>query len=161
MGMFSIRPTTEEDHDLITAFMVELWGAEIVVSRGVVYKPAVLPGFIAIQSEVPVGLLTYHIDGTDCEIVTLNSLRKELGIGSALIDAACQVAVEADCDRVWFITTNDNLNMLGFSQRRGFELVAVHRGAIAESRKLKPQIPLIGANDIPIRDEIELELLLS
>jgi len=38
--------------------------------------------------------------------------------------------------------------------------VAVRRGAVTEARKRKPGIPLIGDNEIPIRDEIELELRL-
>jgi len=28
------------------------------------------------------------------------------------------------------------------------------------ARRLKPEIPLLGADDIPLRDEIELELIL-
>lgn len=64
------------------------------------------------------------------------------------------------CQRVFLITTNDNLNALGFYQKRGFELVAVHRGAVNESRKAKPSIPLIGYDGILLRDEIELEMLL-
>jgi hypothetical protein len=54
-------------------------------------------------------------------------------------------------------TTNDNLEALRFYQRRGFVLVALHAGAIAESRRLKPAIPLAGRYGIAIRDEIELE----
>jgi hypothetical protein len=50
------------------------------------------------------------------------------------------------------------LNALGFYQRRGFEIVTVYRGAINESRKRKPSISLIGMNNIPLRDEIELEI---
>ena len=42
-----------------------------------------------------------------------------------------------------------------------FVLVAVHREAVTRSRLTKPEIPLIGANGIPLRDEIELELDLS
>jgi hypothetical protein len=38
-------------------------------------------------------------------------------------------------------------------------LVAVHRDAITHARaNLKPEIPLTGKDDIPLRDEIELEL---
>jgi hypothetical protein len=69
-------------------------------------------------------------------------------------------ARKRNCWRVFLITTNDNLNALGFYQKRGFELVAIHRGAVNESRKVKPSIPLIGDNNIPLRDEIELELVL-
>jgi Acetyltransferase (GNAT) family len=67
---------------------------------------------------------------------------------------------EAGCRRVWLITTNDNLRALRFYQRRGFRLVAVHPDALARSRELKPSIPEIGLDGIPLRDELELELLL-
>lgn len=59
------------------------------------------------------------------------------------------------------ITTNDNLNALRFYQKRGYHIVAIYPDAIADSRKIKPQIPLNGAFGIPIQDEIELELLIS
>jgi len=49
---------------------------------------------------------------------------------------------------------------LRFYQKRGFELVAIHRNALEHSRKLKPEIPLTGKNGVPLRDEIELEMLL-
>ncbi|MBN1119601.1 MAG: GNAT family N-acetyltransferase [Anaerolineae bacterium] len=160
MGAFSIRPISGEDRQWIADLMVDHWGAEIVVSRGVVYTGADLPGFIAEMDGERVGLLTLNIAGEDCEIVTLDSLKEGIGIGAALIDAARQTALDAGCRRLWFITTNDNLHMIGFGQKRGFELAAVHRGAIAVSRKIKPQIPAIGIDGIPIRDEIELEMIL-
>ena len=69
-------------------------------------------------------------------------------------------AVAAGCRRLWLITTNDNLPALRFYQRRGFVLAALHRDAIAASRRLKPQIPLLGLDNIPIRDELELEMAL-
>jgi len=40
-------------------------------------------------------------------------------------------------------------------------LVAVHRNALDVSRKLKPEIPLMGDDGIPLRDEIELEMMLD
>jgi hypothetical protein len=39
--------------------------------------------------------------------------------------------------------------------------VRIHQGAIKESRRLKPEIPLIAQNGIPILDEIELEIILN
>ena len=36
-------------------------------------------------------------------------------------------------------------------------LVAIHRNALAESRRLKPEIPLIGLGGRPIEDELEYE----
>jgi len=58
------------------------------------------------------------------------------------------------------ITSNDNLSALGFYQRRGFRLVAVYQNAIDAAREIKPNIPQIGMENIPIHDEIELELWL-
>lgn len=104
------------------------------------------------------GFITYNIVEKSCEIVTINSYRERIGVGSALIEAVKQAALSEGCKRLWLITTNDNLHALRFYQKRGFELVAVYRNALAEARKLKPEIPLTGMDDIPLRDEIELEL---
>jgi len=67
---------------------------------------------------------------------------------------------KAKCKRLWLITTNDNTLAFRFYQKYGFALVAVHRNAIEKSRRLKPEIPLIGNAGIPLRDEIELEMML-
>jgi hypothetical protein len=40
-------------------------------------------------------------------------------------------------------------------------LVGVHLGAIDEARKLKPSIPEMAENGIPVRDEWEFELRLE
>src|SRR5581483_12505812 len=133
-------------------------GSNIIVSRGTFYTADALPGFVAIEQGERVCLITYHIQGNECEIISLDSTRPGQGIGTALIEAVRQEAQRTGCRRLWLITTNDNLNALRFYQRRGFVLVAVHRNAIELSRKLKPQIPLIGEHGIPIRDEIELEM---
>ena len=52
------------------------------------------------------------------------------------------------------------MRALRFYQKRGFRLVALYPGALAESRKLKPEIPITGIDGIPLLDEIELELML-
>jgi len=57
------------------------------------------------------------------------------------------------------VTTNDNTNTLRFYRNMGFRLQELRVGIVKESRKIKPQIPLVGNNHIPIRDEIELEMV--
>jgi ribosomal protein S18 acetylase RimI-like enzyme len=161
MSSVHIRPLHSADRDWVAKFITERWGAETVVGHGVVYKPAELPGFVAIQQNQKVGLLTYHLEGESCEIVTIDSTQPSSGIGTALIEAVKKVARAAKCKRLWLITTNDNLNALRFYQKRGFVLVAVHRNALAISRQLKPEIPLLGADGIPLRDEIEFEMILK
>jgi DNA-3-methyladenine glycosylase I len=155
-----IRSLTPADRDWVARHVAQQWGAEIVVVHGMIYHAAELPGFIAELDGVAAGLITSHIAGDACEIVTLDSLIEGRGIGTALIEAVKAAAIAAGCRRLWLVTTNDNLHALGFYQKRGFRLVAVRLGAVDEARKLKPEIPLVGNDGIPIRDEIELELAL-
>ena len=129
-------------------------------SRGNVYRPEQLEGFVVEDGDEWIGLLTFLVTDGECEVTSLDSLRAGQGIGSALIDKVVEEARARHCQRLFLITTNDNLNALGFYQKRGFEIVRIYRGAINESRKRKPSIPVIGYNDIPLRDEIELEMSL-
>jgi ribosomal protein S18 acetylase RimI-like enzyme len=156
-----IRPLITADREWVSQFILEHWGSNKVVSRGVVYYPQDLPGFVALYESEKVGLVTYNITGANCEIVTIDSIRPSSGVGTALIEAVKDTATKSGCKRLWLITTNDNLNALRFYQKRGFMLVAVHRNALELSRTLKPGIPLIGRDGIPLRDEIELELILG
>jgi GNAT superfamily N-acetyltransferase len=125
-----------------------------------VHDASQLPGFIATCDKQLAGLITYHINRSECEIVSLNSLIQGAGIGTALIDAVNQFAIESGCRRIWLITTNDNLAAFRYYQKRGFRLVAVYPGALEISRQLKPDIPVFGLDGIPLRDEIELEIKL-
>ncbi|HUT67148.1 MAG TPA: GNAT family N-acetyltransferase [Dehalococcoidales bacterium] len=138
----------------------EWWAGPKIITRGKVHYADKLPGFIAVQDGKTAGLITYDIVGDQCEIVSMNSLVEGKGIGSTLIDAVKNVAQKARCKRLWLITTNDNTAALRFYQKRGFLLVAIHRNALEQSRRLKPEIPLIGNDGIPLRDEIELEMIL-
>jgi ribosomal protein S18 acetylase RimI-like enzyme len=159
MPNIAIQPLDASTRAWVAQTIVEQWGANVVVGHGVVYRPAELPGFVAMLGHERVGLLTYHIDGAACEIITLDSFREGQGVGTALIEAVKQAAQDAGCRRLWLITTNDNFHALRFYQKRGFMLVAVHRNAVNEARRLKPSIPLVGNDGIPILDEIELEIL--
>jgi ribosomal protein S18 acetylase RimI-like enzyme len=147
----------------------ERWGSPRIVSRGRIHDADRLPGFVALAaagfesaggSREPCGLVTYRIDGLECEMVSLDALRERRGAGSALVAAVVTAARAASCRRLWLITTNDNTRALRFYQRRGFTLAALHKGAIEASRRLKPSIARVGMDGIPIRDEIELEMLL-
>ena len=153
-----VRATQASERNWVESFIKSHWGSEIVVAKGRVTRPAELDGFAALQGEKPIGLLTYRTEGPDCEIVTLDSTVQGKGIGTMLIDAVKQKAKVNGCRRLWLITTNDNLNALGFYQKKGFRLVALYPNALEASRKLKPEISLKASNGVPIRDELELEL---
>ncbi len=155
----SIRPiTTRAQRDWVRQVTISAWGAEIVVAHGTVFHPADLPAFFAGHPRQPAGLITYQLCQEMCEIVTINSWRENLGIGSALIQAVQQATRQAGCRRLFLVTTNNNLHALRFFQKRGFQICALRVGALEESRRLKPQIPLVDDQGLPIRDEIELEM---
>jgi ribosomal protein S18 acetylase RimI-like enzyme len=161
MTSYYIRPTEPEDADWIEQFTIRHSHSPYVVAHGELYYPHELYGFVAESGDEHLGLITYRVDGSECEIITLDSELENRGIGTALLESVMLEAQAMGCLRLWLITTNDNLRALGFYQKRGFELVAVHRGAVDRSREIKPQIPLAGETGIPIRDEIELEMYLG
>ena len=155
---FTVRPATETDHEWMLK-VVRGWGADFCVSRGRIVYAAELPAFIAEGGPGErIGLLTYEIIGSQCEVVTLDAFEKFSGVGSALMERAIETARASGCQRLWLITTNDNIDAIRFYQRRGLTIAAVHVNAMAHSRALKPSIPLIGNYGIPIRDEVEFEL---
>jgi GNAT superfamily N-acetyltransferase len=99
----------------------------------------------------------------ELEVVSLHAAIAGRGLGSRLLASARERARELRCRRLCSLqpTTIDNEPAIGFYARWGLRLAAVHRGAIAESRKLKPEISHFGVGGRPIEDEIEFELLLD
>jgi N-acetylglutamate synthase-like GNAT family acetyltransferase len=72
LSEFTLRPLTISDRDWVARRIAESWSAEIVVVHETVYQPAELPGFAAESEGKVIGLLTFHIQGKACEIVTLD-----------------------------------------------------------------------------------------
>lgn len=154
---FDIRDLTPEDKHWVQRVLVQYWGSTTQITKGKKYQADELPGLVAQRDGSEVGLLTYHIEDGACEVITHNSIAGHGGIGSCLLDAVRNKARELGCKRLWLITTNDNTPALRFYQRRDFEIVGFHRNAVMEARKLKPEIPNIGFDGIPIKHEIEME----
>ena len=94
--------------------------------------------------------------GHDAELVTLDATPPNTGTGTAIIEALVARLRAEDCKRLWLTTTNDKLSALRFYLRRDFRLMQVRPGAVDVARKLKPTIPLIGEQGIPIHEEIDL-----
>jgi GNAT superfamily N-acetyltransferase len=130
------------------------------LSRGRLTEDASsLAGFLAERAGTRVGYALVRVDNDGLEVVALRALTRREGIGTALLAAAAEGARQAGCARAWLITTNDNLDAVRFYQRRGWDLVALHRDAVTAGRRLKPEIPEVGDYGLPIRHELEFELL--
>jgi N-acetylglutamate synthase-like GNAT family acetyltransferase len=158
---YHIRSTTEADKNWIREFILQQ-GVDFIITRGRKVYPSEIEGFCAIDdNNERVGLATFEIIGDQCEVVTLDASKKYCGIGTALMEKVRQIALERGCTRLWLITTNDNLDAIRFYQRRGLTIAAIHVNALAKSREMKPSIPMIGLHGIPLRDEIEFEMILG
>ena len=164
MNKHDLRISKIQDRDRlkISEFISDNWGSSFVVTKGRVLKPENLSGFISIDNNNRIiGLITYNIENQNCEIVTLNSKIENIGLGTELVNRVIEVAQVNDCSRVWFITTNDNLKAIRYYQKRGFEWIEFHKNAVIELRRIKPEIPQLGFDEIPIRHEIEFEYLIN
>jgi len=142
------------------AWVLDGASGEMVVSRGRAWRPAELPAFVATVGGEPAGLATWRTEGDEAELVTIEAMVRDRGVGTALLRAVRAAAADAGCRRLWLVTTNDNTSALRFYQRRGWVIAGVHVGGIEASRRLKPSIPPRGDDGIPIRDELELECAL-
>jgi catechol 2,3-dioxygenase-like lactoylglutathione lyase family enzyme/ribosomal protein S18 acetylase RimI-like enzyme len=159
----AVRTLTRSDRGWLAKAVRATWGSIRVVSRGRLIEDVTrLPGFVAkAPNGNPIGFALLRFEGDDAEVVVLQSLEQGRGAGTALLEAARADAHDAGWRRVWLVTTNDNLHALRFYQRRGWDWIAMHRDAVVESRRLKPEISPLGAHDIPIRHELEFELALD
>lgn len=156
-----VRPATPADLPWIRTELHRHWHSTAISSRGKVFAADQLPALIAVVGEVGnerAGLLTYSLESDGCEVVTLSSAVEGRGVGAELLRAVECAALDAACERVFLTTTNDNLHALGFYQRRGWNLAALHKGGMDAARRTKPEIPWMGLSRIRLRDEIELEL---
>jgi GNAT superfamily N-acetyltransferase len=160
MKNINIRLTKSEDAELIANIIDEHWGGEPLVIRAKNYYPSKLNGILAFEGETIIGFLFYEIQESTLEIIVFEVFDKFQGIGMQLLDRLKLIAREKNCKRIYLMTNNDNLDALRFYQRRGFHICAIHLDSVKASRKMKPGIPLIGEYGIPLRDEIDLELIL-
>jgi len=161
MGTFTIEQFNDTHRRWAGAFVEREWGSARQVSRGVLYHVLDYPGFVVIVNGQPQGIVTYQIANGQCEVLLLHSAVEGIGAGSALIEHVIEQARRSNCTRIWLITTNDNYHAIRWYQKRGFTIAAVHVNALEHSRKLKPEIPMFGNDGIPLRDEIEFEMLLT
>jgi GNAT superfamily N-acetyltransferase len=154
----SRRRIQDEDREAIGRFIERHWHSRIVMSRGRAYHPHEHEGFIDWRGGEIVGLLTMAYEDDALQVLTLNSVLEGERIGSSLMLMAIDDARERDIDRIWLTTTNDNIPAFAFYQKLGFRLVQVNVGVVDEARKVKPQIPEVGFDGIPIHDELVFEL---
>ena len=157
MPSIETAPIEDEDRATVDALTRRHWAETRVVYVSGAIDTRGLPGAIARIDGIFAGAVTWLPENDALRIVTIASALPGRGAGRALLAAAEAAARDEGLARVIVSTVNSNLHALGFYQRNGYELAALHRGAIAGLRRLKPAMPEVDGNGIPIRDQIDLE----
>lgn len=117
-----------------------------------------LDGLAVLSQGEITALLTYRMKPDHiCEIISLDSLIENQGTATKLLQKVFDIARTRSCQSVTVMTTNDNLKAIGFYQKRGFDMTRLHYNSVEKSRKIKPEIPLLGDHGIPLRHELEFE----
>ncbi|WP_342553509.1 GNAT family N-acetyltransferase [Paenibacillus sp. FSL R7-0652] len=142
-------------------FFAEHWGSpKMVISTGI-YSSEALDGYAVLNDHGEIrGYITYVMHDDRCEVTSLDSLDENQGIGSALLRRVEDTARQAYRNSIQLITTNDNLRALLFYQKRGYQIIRIYPDAVEKARALKPSIPLVSDQGIPIRDELLLQKIL-
>lgn len=160
-----IRPFQHSDDQVWVKQITEKeWGSDKIITRGKTHFASETDGFVATASGKPVGFLTYILENNQIEALTIyvRPENRHCGVGTALFQKLIDYAKGLqNIKRIWGITTNDNIEAIKFLQQSSFRLIAIYPNALEVSRKLKPEIPRIGAHGIPLRDEIEIEYPLT
>jgi len=157
--VISVQPMTADDRGWAEAFLDARLSGRWQARRGQLIDVLDGPGVVAWRDGGRVGLATHRPDGPGrIELAALVSAEERTGIGSALVEAVVEAARAAGASEIRVTTTNDNVTALGFYQRREFRLVELRPGAVDDARlRLKPGIPTVAENGVPLRDELELE----
>ena len=157
MEFQAIAPETRAQ---VNAFITSHWYSTEMILRGEVINMTAVDGYFVERDGAIAALITYLVRDDVCEITSLDSLIEGRGTGSALVGKVIETARNWGCRKVIVVTTNDNIHAIRFYQKRGFDMARLYHNALSKSRELKPSIPLIGNDGIPLRHEIEFELLL-
>jgi len=156
-----VRPLSDADRPWVAGLCARLFASEEVVALGRVHRPAALPGLVAWEGGEHCGALSYREEPGGAEVVLLAADPPGRGAGSALLAALEALGRARGWERLRLATSNDNTAALRFYQSRGWDLVALHRGAVQRDRAVKPEIPRCGQDGIPLCHALELERRLA
>lgn len=129
-------------------FLIKYWGDINMVYNGRLINLLEINHIIRYDNGKKIGVLCYFREKNCFHIVSLNAIESNKGIGSALMDELDETALKEGIQYIQVETTNDNINAIGFYQKRGFDLFSLQINEVEHQRMLKSEIPLIGCNGI-------------
>ena len=95
-----IERITYKTRELVNQFFIENWYSTNMSIRGEIIDGTKLDGFLLQEKNKIIGLITYKFFGDVCEIVSLDSKKENIGIGTALLKEVEMVAIESNCKKL-------------------------------------------------------------
>ena len=152
-GELTLRPMPLE---AVRQAFAEHWGG-LVVTPERTYTADQVEAFEALDaSGESVATVSLHREPGGAEIVTLDALVHGQRYGRRALVLVEEMLAADGRGHTRLFTTNDNLRAITIYLRTGYRVVAVHLDGMDRVRALKPSVPLIGADGIPLRDMWEL-----
>ena len=141
---------------ILKEFIEKYWNSVYMVYKGKLINMLEIRHVMVRNTEgAIIGLLCYYQERNCFHVVSMNGVEPNKGIGSALIEQLYMLAVKEGISHLQVETTNDNVVAIGFYQKMGFDIIAIRLNEVENQRLLKPEIPLIGYHNIPIRHNIQ------
>ncbi|HSS68881.1 MAG TPA: GNAT family N-acetyltransferase [Nocardioidaceae bacterium] len=157
----TVRAVRDDERNWMASTLARDWGSTQVARRGELVDAMAHPAYLVEADGQPAGLAVVAVRGDEIEVLSIGVSVRRRGAGRALMQRCASHGRETGCRRLWLTTTNDNIGAIAFYQHIGLDLCALHRDAVDEARRLKPSISTHGEGGIPIKHELEFELLLS
>jgi GNAT superfamily N-acetyltransferase len=112
---YTITQIDESLQSFVQPLVNHAWGGPCIAVNGKLWDTRTMPGLAALDEggEV-IGYLLYALHDGECEIMVLESLYKNIGVGTRLIDRLKTIARVHGMRKVIVTTTNDNINALRF-----------------------------------------------
>jgi hypothetical protein len=128
------------------------------VRRGTRVDVAVLPGLVASNDGHRSGLLPLTRHRDELEISVIASAPFDDSQVALLISAAQTYASES-CRRMWAICSNADFDVQRALQQSGFRLCTVRPGGVDIVARRSPEGLVRSFGGVPVRDEVEFDLL--
>lgn len=136
------------------------WSDGTIFVQGKVLHPSDVEAIGAYLDGRLQGIATWRVERGVPYMISMNNVTDRRGVGVALLEAMIAMARESGSPLLRVLISNDNWPAFRFYQKRGFRISAVHTGVVDMIRVMKPSVPELGVDGIPMRDEIEFEMVL-
>lgn len=151
---FVVREAQPGDRRAIEQICDRAWGETEIDVFGRTFDVLACDNLVAVDGDELLGLISCTVHGGELAVVMYSVYphSQGRGVGSALLDAAAEMAASRSLASMKAAVSNDDLPLLYFYQRHAFAIVEIATGLLADRLGYAG----IGFAGIPIRDEIRL-----